>query len=123
MLNDSTIPTQVPFMVLVLTETGSESGRDFVAKLGIGGRITPRAPSRPDSDGSAYEGEGRPTALFVASLPLNKGYQEGKLRKLTEVWTPKQYHPSLVAVAEIRKVQLRFCGFQTLMRGLGLVAA
>ncbi|KAG6807121.1 hypothetical protein H0H92_008699 [Tricholoma furcatifolium] len=77
MLNDSTIPTRVPFVVLVLTETGSESGRDFVAKLGIGGRITPRVPSRPDSEpGSAYEGEGRPTALFVASLPLNKGYQE-----------------------------------------------
>ncbi|KAG6825664.1 hypothetical protein H0H92_002915 [Tricholoma furcatifolium] len=54
-------------MVLVLTETGSESVSDIAKKLDLEDRITPKEEVN----------EGRPTALFVASLPLNKGYQEG----------------------------------------------
>ncbi|KAG6809681.1 hypothetical protein H0H92_015156 [Tricholoma furcatifolium] len=66
LLNDSRILTRVPFMVLVLTETGSESASDIAKKLDLEDRITPKEEVN----------EGRPTALFVASLPLNKGYQE-----------------------------------------------
>ncbi|KAG6824249.1 hypothetical protein H0H92_007554 [Tricholoma furcatifolium] len=66
LLNDSKILARVPFMVLVLTETGSESVSDIAKKLDLEDRITPKEEVN----------EGRPTALFVASLPLNKGYQE-----------------------------------------------
>ncbi|KAG6809531.1 hypothetical protein H0H92_015896 [Tricholoma furcatifolium] len=58
-----------PTMILALTPTGIETVSDVARKLGLEDRISSQKEA----------GEGRPLGLFMASLPLNKGYQEGQL--------------------------------------------